>query len=99
MSSARATYRARGALAAALHLRPDHPEALNTMGALATSAADAGEAVAWFEDALHAAPDDLGARYNLAQALFVVGEYRRGFDRVSSSPRTAVRRRHARPHT
>jgi hypothetical protein len=71
---------ARDVLAAALHLRPSHPEALNTMGALATSAAAPREAVAWFEDALHAAPGDLGARYNLAQALFVVGEYRRGFD-------------------
>jgi tetratricopeptide (TPR) repeat protein len=71
---------ARDVLAAALHLRPSHPEALNTMGALATNAADPAEAVAWFEDALDAAPADLGARYNLAQALFVVGQYRRGFD-------------------
>jgi Glycosyltransferase family 9 (heptosyltransferase)/Tetratricopeptide repeat len=71
---------ARAALSAALHLRPDHPEALNTMGALATSAADPEEAVAWFEQALETEPGDLGARYNLAQALFVAGEYRRGFD-------------------
>lgn len=71
---------ARGVLAAALTLQPDHPEALNTMGALAAAATDPEEAIAWFEDALEAAPESLVARYNLAQALFVGGRYRRGFD-------------------
>ena len=71
---------AREALAAALTIAPGHPEALNTMGALAAGAADPEEAIAWFEDALEADPASLPARYNLAQALFVGGRYRRGFD-------------------
>ncbi|HEY4375086.1 MAG TPA: glycosyltransferase family 9 protein [Burkholderiales bacterium] len=71
---------ARAVLRTALHFRPDHAEALNTMGALAAELADPLEAVAWFEDAVAAAPDDLAARYNLAQVLFPAGEYRRGFD-------------------
>jgi tetratricopeptide (TPR) repeat protein len=74
---------ARIALSAALDVAPDHAEALNTMGALATAAYgehDPAEAVAWFEDAAEAAPASLAARYNLAQALFPVGQYRRGFD-------------------
>ena len=67
-------------LGAALHLRPDHPEALNTLGAMAAGSADPEEAIAWFEDALEAAPGNLAAQYNLAQVLFLVGDYARGFD-------------------
>lgn len=71
---------ARAVLRTALHFQPDHAEALNTMGAMAAEVDDPLEAVAWFEDALAAEPDDLSARYNLAQVLFLAGEYRRGFD-------------------
>jgi hypothetical protein len=71
---------ARDVLAAALTIQPGHPEALNTMGALAATATDPEDAIAWFEDALEVDPGSLVARYNLAQALFVGGHYRRGFD-------------------
>ena len=74
------TDQARRVLATALHLRPDHPEALNTMGAMAADLADPADAIGWFEDALETAPDDLAARYNLGQVLFLAGQYRRGFD-------------------
>jgi len=71
---------ARELLGAALRLQPDHPEALNTLGAMAAGSLDPEEAIAWFEDALEAAPGNLAAQYNLAQVLFLVGDYTRGFD-------------------
>ncbi|HEX4326856.1 MAG TPA: glycosyltransferase family 9 protein [Burkholderiales bacterium] len=71
---------ARAVLRTALYLRPDHAEALNTMGAMAAELDDPRDAVGWFEDALEIAPDDLAARYNLAQVLFLTGAYKRGFD-------------------
>lgn len=71
---------ARPVLAAALSLRPDHPEALNTMGAMAAELDDPLDAVGWFEDALDAAPGNPAAQYNLSQVLFLAGQYRRGFD-------------------
>ena len=71
---------ARAVLRTALYLRPDHAEALNTMGAMAAELDDPRDAVGWFEDALQIAPDDLAARYNLAQVLFLTGAYKRGFD-------------------
>ncbi|MDB5805035.1 MAG: hypothetical protein JWN73_2357 [Betaproteobacteria bacterium] len=71
---------ARAVLSAALHLRPDHPEALNTMGAMAAELDHPADAIGWFEDVLEVSPNDLAARYNLAQVLFLNGEYRRGFD-------------------
>ena len=54
---------ARDVLSAALHLRPDHPEALNTMGAMAAELDHPEDAIGWFEDALEVSPNDLAARY------------------------------------
>jgi tetratricopeptide (TPR) repeat protein len=71
---------ARGALEAALRLQPDHAEALNTLGAIAAETEDPAQAIGWFADALDANPGDLAAQYNLAQALFLDGQYGRGFD-------------------
>jgi len=71
---------AREVLAAALRLRPDHADALNTMGAMAAETDHPADAIGWFEDALDATPGSLPARYNLAQVLFLGGQYRRGFD-------------------
>jgi tetratricopeptide (TPR) repeat protein len=71
---------ARGALEAALRVQPNHAEALNTLGAIAAETDDPKQATGWFADALDANPGDLAAQYNLAQALFLDGQYGRGFD-------------------
>lgn len=71
---------ARGVIAEALRQRPNHPEALNAMGALAAELDDPLEAAGWFEDVLALSPEDPAARYNLAQVLFPAGQVRRGFD-------------------
>ena len=55
----------RGAVAA----RPDHPVALNTLGAALLSAGDTTAAAGLFERALTANPRYTNARYNLANAL------------------------------
>ena len=71
---------AREALAAALRLRPDHLDALNTMGAMAAELEHPADAIGWFEDVLDAAPDDAATKYNLGQVLFLDGQYKRGFE-------------------
>ena len=55
----------RGAVAA----RPDHPVALNTLGAALLQAGSVDEAAGLFERALQANPRYTNARYNLANGL------------------------------
>ena len=70
---------ARTALARVLQLKPEHVEALNTLGALEADDPDPQRSMHWFRAALKSDSQNLAALYNLAQKLFFVGEYAEGF--------------------
>ena len=70
---------ARTALARVLQLKPEHVEALNTLGALEADDPDPQRSMHWFRAALKSDSQNLAAQYNLAQKLFFVGDYAEGF--------------------
>jgi tetratricopeptide (TPR) repeat protein len=78
---------ARDAYARALAIAPDHPDALNLMGAAWLQLGDAGQAASYLERAVQKLRNHPGVLGNLAQAYFALGRY----DRAEEAFREASR--------
>ena len=70
---------------AALELKPDDPEALNSIGQILDRQGDLEGAVARFEKAISLAPDRWAYHFNLAHSVGRQGDWTRAVDEYRGS--------------